>query len=315
MSTELAGERWLPPGKSAAVCVSVDDVHPATSRDPYEAGGDLGRGALGRLAQLLQRHSQLKLSLCVTPDWRLNALVPQSRLLRHVPWLEERVHWTRLHPQGRFRLDRHPDFVAYLNGLERCQVILHGLHHAHRGRHFAVEFQDESTEECTAVLERGLAIFAAAKLKFVRTGFMPPAWNAPDALLRALEQSGFTFLTAARDLHTPITRTACTAMSGRTGASLIYPERLPSSRIVQLTANFQATSAIDRALRIIELGGVLHIKMHVFKSGGGHVMRDGADELYCNYLDLVFAELERRFGAGLWWAHLSEIAERVQACA
>ncbi len=38
---------WLPPGKHAAVCLSIDDVHPGTSNDSYEAGGDLHAGALG----------------------------------------------------------------------------------------------------------------------------------------------------------------------------------------------------------------------------------------------------------------------------
>lgn len=315
MNAAIASERWLPPGKRAAICVSVDDVHPATSHDSYEAGGGLGDGALGQLSRLQQRHRQLKLSLCVTPDWRLNSLVPQSRMLRHIPWLNRRVHWTRLHPKGRFRIDRFPKFVDYLNTLERCQIILHGLHHAHRGPHFAVEFQDEDVEKCSDTLQRGLAIFAAAKLNFVRTGFMPPAWNAPLPLLRALERHSFTFLCAARDLLTPITREAQTAMTGRNGLSLIFPQYLPDSRIVQLTTNFQATSTLDRALEILEMGGVLHIKMHIFKSGGGHVMRDGVDELYCNYLDVVFEELQRRYGDALWWAHLSEVAERVRQCA
>jgi len=42
--------RWLPPGKTAAVCLSIDDVHPAGSADGCDAGGDLSDGALGRLA-------------------------------------------------------------------------------------------------------------------------------------------------------------------------------------------------------------------------------------------------------------------------
>src|SRR6266699_2489181 len=31
---------WLPAGKRAAVCFNVDDVHPATSRDEFDAGAD-----------------------------------------------------------------------------------------------------------------------------------------------------------------------------------------------------------------------------------------------------------------------------------
>ena len=303
--------RWLPAGKTAAVCFSVDDVHPGTSRDPYEAGGDLAAGALGRLIQLQRRHPNLKTTLCVTPDWRLDSLVPNAGVLRHIPWANRYVHWTRLQPPGRFRLDRHPEFVAFLNGLERCEMVPHGLCHTHAGPRFAVEFQDETEERCAAIVRQGLAIFAAAKLRFVR-GYVPPAWNAPPALIAALSRLDFRFLSSARDLHTPVTPAAVTAMSGLTGVSLVYPQLIGAHRLVHLTCNFQATSPFERAVQILELGGVLHVKAHIFKSAGQHVMPDGLDDLYCNYLDLLFTFLAKRFGGRLWWTHLSEVAERVR---
>src|SRR5262245_15321883 len=108
LDAPLVPAPWLPRGKTAAVCFSVDDVHPGTSRDTYEAGGDLGAGALGRLQRLQWRHPLLKATLCVTPDWRLDSLVPDGTVLRHLPWINRFVHWTKLHPSGRYRLDRHP---------------------------------------------------------------------------------------------------------------------------------------------------------------------------------------------------------------
>lgn len=314
MPEAAPGLGWLPAGKTAAVCFSIDDVHPGTSRDPYEAGGDLTQGALGRMLQLQRRHPELKLTLCVTPDWRLKSLVPDTLLWRRIPWLRDRVHWTRLHRPGHFRLDRHPQLVSCLNALERCEVVLHGLTHAHRGPRFAVEFQDQSVDECTAAVERGLAIFSAARIEFVR-GYVPPAWNAPGALIAALGRCGFRFLCSARDLNTGVARDAVTAMSGLCGVSLIYPQFVGDHRLVHLSCNFQATSPIERALAILELGGVLHIKAHIFKAGGGHVMLDGLDDDYCGYLDQVFGEIKRRFGERLWWPHLSEVAERVRQVA
>ncbi|HTC45196.1 MAG TPA: DUF2334 domain-containing protein [Steroidobacteraceae bacterium] len=303
---------WLPAGKTAAICFSVDDIHPATSHDSYEAGGDLEAGALGRLVRLQRRHRQLKATLCVTPDWRLDSLVADGRLLRHIPWLNRFVHHSRLQCPGRFRLDRHPEFVAFLNGLERCEVVPHGLHHAHVGPRRAVEFQDQGQEQCAAMVQRGLEIFAAAKLRFVR-GYVPPAWNAPRALIAALGRLDFRFITSARDLHTPVSPSAVTAMSGLKGLSLIHPQTVGDRQLVHLPCNFQATSAIERAVGILEAGGMLHIKAHIFKTDGRHVMADGLDELYCNYLDLLFSVMERRFGGQLWWAHLSEVAERFRA--
>jgi predicted deacetylase len=300
---------WLPPGKCAAICFSVDDVHPSTSRDAYEAGGDLEAGALGRLIHLQRRHRDLKATLCVTPDWRLDSLIADGALLRHIPWVKRFVHYSRLQPAGRFRLDRHPKFVAFLNHLERCEMVPHGLHHAHVGARRAVEFQDQSQEHCAAIVQRGLDIFEAAKLRFVR-GYVPPAWNAPPALIAALGQMEFRFITSARDLKTPISTQALTAMSGLRGLTLIHPQTVGDRGLVHLPCNFQATSDVERAVAILEQGGMLHIKAHIFKTDGRHVMADGLDELYTNYLDLLFTMLERRFGAQLWWAHLSEIAER-----
>lgn len=303
---------WLPAGKSAAICFSVDDVHPSTSCDAYEAGGDLEFGALGRLIRLQRRHRDLKATLSVTPDWRLDSLIADGALLRHIPWVNRFVHYSRLQPTGRFRLDRHPDFVAFLNGLERCEMLPHGLHHAHVGARRAVEFQEQSQEYCAAIVQRGLDIFEAANLRFVR-GYVPPAWNAPPALIAALGRMDFRFITSARDLQTPISARAITAMSGLKGVALIHPQTVGDRGLVHLPCNFQATSEVDRAMEILEQGGMLHIKAHIFKTDGRHVMADGLDELYCNYLDLLFTELDRRFGARLWWAHLSEIAERFRA--
>jgi hypothetical protein len=304
---------WLPREKSAVVCFSIDDIHPSTSEDSYEAGGDLEAGALGRVVELQRRHPELNVTLCVTPDWRLDELKP-SRLLRFVPGLRRRVHWTRLAPVERFRLDRHPRFVAYLNALQRSEVVLHGLHHSHVGRQFATEFQGESEQQCRASITRGMEIFRAAGLRFSR-GYVPPAWHAPPSLLAALAGLGFEYVSSARDLRTPIAEQARTAMSGLTGVSLIHPQFITGTEMVHLACNFQATSPLDRALQILELGGVLHIKAHIFKTGGGHRMLDGLDELYVNYLDAVFCALKSRFGARLWWTTLSDVAARFRDCA
>ena len=43
---------WLPPGKTCAVCFSIDDIHPGKATDAYEAGGDCEKGRLGLLQEL-----------------------------------------------------------------------------------------------------------------------------------------------------------------------------------------------------------------------------------------------------------------------
>ena len=316
---------WLPAGKRAAVCFNVDDVHPATSRDEFDAGGDLSRGALGRLERLIQRNPRLRVTLFVTPDWRLRRLVPTRRWLTRIPLLRERIHWAPLTPKGRFRVDRHPAFVSYLNALPRAECAVHGLNHAHVGPRMAVEFQEQSRSRCRAMLEEGRRIFAAAGLRHVQ-GFAPPAWNAPPALCQALSDADFRFITSARDLDTAVTGEARTAGSGLRGASLIQPtfvrctaELTPtgatasSAGLVHFTTNFQATSTIDRALAIIECGGLLLIRAHIFKTGGGITMLDGLDNAYCDYLERLWRELETRYGDALWWTTLAEVADRCRA--
>jgi predicted deacetylase len=320
MLTDCRG--WLPGGKQAAVCFSIDDVHPARSADAFDAGGDLGRGALGRIERLLERHPQLRITMFVTPDWRRIALVRTRKWLTRVPLLRERIHWAPLAPRGRFRIDRFPDFVAYLNALPRTDCAIHGLHHAHPGPRLAMEFQGQSRRRCRALVQEARRIFVAAGLRHV-AGFAPPAWNTPPALCAALTDEEFRFVASARDLDTPVSAGARTAGHGLRGASLIQPTWVAcgpahepaaaARRLVHFATNFQATSTLARARAIVEAGGLLFIKAHVFKSGGGITMRDGLDDDYCAFLDRLWRELDQRYGEALWWTSLDEVANRCRA--
>jgi hypothetical protein len=302
----MSPARWLPDGKSAAVCFSVDDVHPGRSTDLYEAGGDLGAGALGHIERLLERHPWLHVTLFVTPDWRPKELVARGWRTR-VPLLARHVYHVDLHEPGRLRLDRHPELVRYLNGLPRTECAPHGLHHVHRGPRLAVEFQRESRGTCGRRVNEALEIFAAAGLRHAR-GFAPPGWNLPDALIEALADLDFAYVASARDLTTAIGTEARTAMSGLHGVPLTRPQALPGTRLQHIPVNFQATSPPERAHQIIASGGLVSIKAHAFKHGGGHTMADGIDVEYCDYLDNLFFELESRYGDSLWWTSMSEIA-------
>lgn len=305
---------WLPDGKKAAVCLSVDDVHPGTSEDAYEAGGDLAAGSLRFVEQLLQRHTALRATLFVTPDWRPLDLVQQPSLLTQIPVLKDYIYWTTRQRPQHLRIDRHPGFVAYLNSMERAEVAMHGLHHLHRGPRFAVEFQKQSASTCTRMLDKGLQIFAQAGLEHA-PGFQPPAWNLPDNLIDALARSSLRFVSSARDLRSDVSPTATTDMSGIKGVSLIYPQWLREKQLLHMTCNFQASSDPQRALDIVEAGGLVSIKAHIFKKGGGHTMIDGLDDDYFAFLDRLFDALDKRYGDALWWTSMGEISDQVyQAC-
>src|SRR5258708_37062324 len=103
-------QNWLPPGKRAAVCFSIDDLHPAKASDGYDAGGDLGAGALGHLEWLLERHPPLHITLFVTADWREISPVVTRQVIAAVPYLRDRVYLAKHWRKGTMRLDRHPEF-------------------------------------------------------------------------------------------------------------------------------------------------------------------------------------------------------------
>lgn len=307
MEAQVTIPHWLPPGKRAAICFTIDDVHPGKSSDAYEAGGDLDRGALGHVAWLLDRHPELRVTLFVTADWReINPSITR-RFLAKVPIVRDRVFLTDILPAGTMRLDRHPEFVAYLKSLPGVDIALHGLHHIHKGPNIATEFLDRNYAECTAMLAETIRIFQEADLPYA-PGMCPPSWAFSEDLGKAMVENGLTFVASARDIRTPIAPDALTGMSGLRGVSLIYPQRIQQGKLLHFTTNFQATLPLDRAIQIIEMNGLLSIKAHIIKNGCGHIALDGMDELYRNYLDLVFSELEQRYGDSLWWTSMAEIA-------
>jgi hypothetical protein len=301
---------WLLEGKSAAVVWSIDDIHPATSQDAYEAGGDLERGALGHVLWLLERQPQLQVTLFTTPDWREISSFPTRAIRSRIPVVRDRTYLAPILTKGTMALDRHPGFVQFVHGMPRTEIALHGLHHVHRGPSIPVEFQDEGRRTLRGKLAEAVAIFERAGVRW-SPGMQPPGWNLTAALEAASRDVGLRWVASARDINTPVAPGAVTAMSGRAGVSLIFPQRLPSG-LVHFTSNFQATSPIERAREIIERGGLLAIKAHIVKFAMGHLALDGVDRLYMNYLDRVISELHQTYGDRIWWTTMGSIAARLE---
>jgi hypothetical protein len=303
---------WYRPGKTAAVVMSVDDVFPGTSGSAYESGGDLEKGALGRLLWLLERHRQLRLTLFVTPDWRRISPVA-DRFWRHFPWLRDRFFLASVLPKGTMDVRRHPEFVSFLNAMPRTEIAIHGLHHINRGPSISVEFQGRHRMACASMLAEGLRIFEESGLRYVR-GLQPPGWDCDEALQQACCDLGIGWVTSARDIHTPIARDATTEMSGLNGVSLLFPERI-APKLLHVSTNFQATSVPERAFDILDAGGVLSIKAHITKNVPGHLHLDGVDDLYMNYLDRLFCDIEQRYGEAIDWTTLNQLATPLSAFA
>jgi len=298
---------WLPPGKRAAVCFTVDDIHPRSPE--IFVGHDRTSGALGHLHWLLERHDQLRITLFTTPDWRQVSPFPSRPWLARIPMLRDRVQPFQTLPPETMCLRCHPRFVQQLKEMPRTEIGMHGLHHVHLGRGTPVEFAGLSESECRRMLRDAVAIFTDAGLDYV-PGMTPPGWELSENLARAMIDVGLQFVASARDIRTPVSPRALAEMSGLRNVSLIYPQFICGSSLVHLTTNFQATSPIDRAFEIVECGGLIAVKAHSLKHVPGHTALDGLDELYRNYLDVVFTKLAETYGATLWWTSMSEIAAR-----
>ncbi|MDR0536168.1 MAG: hypothetical protein LBG65_07505 [Puniceicoccales bacterium] len=303
-------ENWLPEGKKGAICFSIDDLHPQKSPTRksdgfYEGGGDLGKGAMGHVLRLLDRHPGLRVTLFTTADWRETFSHPTRRILAAIPRLRDHLWLAPRHPKGTMRLDRHPEFVDFLKNDPRFEIALHGLHHCHKGLRVPVEFQDQSREEFDRILGEIVRVFRLAGLPF-EPGLCPPGWNAPENLLGAMPGRGLRFVASARDVLTPVSRNAKTNMSGMKNVSLIHPERICGGKLLHFTANFQATSEWGRAFDILENNGLLHIKAHI--TGG---MLDSVCALYMNYLDQLLSEIEKRHGDSILHTSMGSLAKQI----
>ncbi|WP_299758418.1 DUF2334 domain-containing protein [uncultured Pontibacter sp.] len=301
---------WLPEGKKAAICFSIDDIHPAKSSDYYEAGGDLDKGSLGLVKWLLDRHPKLKVTLFTTADWREISPVPTRKLLASIPYLRDKVFLAKRWKKGTMQLDRHPEFVEFLNNMERAEIAFHGLYHCHKGLKVPVEFQDQTEEEFDCIIKEMLRIFDTSGINYV-DGICPPGWNAPDKLLNQLVEHKIKYINSARDIFTNISKDALANMSGLKGVPLIFPSLLKNNKLLHIPANFQATSKPERARQIIDNSGLLSIKAHIIKSAMGHIALDGVDQEYMSYLDSLFSSIDKEYGDSIWWTSMGEITNHI----
>lgn len=298
---------WKPPGKKAAICFTIDDIHPAKSTDFYEAGGDLEKGKLGLVKWLLDRHPKLKVTLFTTANWREISPVPTRKVLAKIPQLRDKHFLAKRWKMDKMNLVNHPEFVSYLNNMDQAEIAFHGLYHIHKGLKIPVEFQNQNELEFAEIIREMDRIFKASGIEHVR-GICPPGWNAPEPLLNQLVEANFDFVASARDIFTPISKDAVTNMSGIKGEPLIYPSFLKNEKLIHFPTNFQANSTMDRAKEIINAEGLLSIKAHIVKFIFGYTAIDGVDELYMNYLDVLLTNLEEEYGDELWWTSMGEIS-------
>ena len=103
---------WLPPGRIAAVCLSVDDVHPTAAIDG-RAAGDVAREALGVGDERFQRKCAARIDALLAGQTTFvlvsHDMHSVTRLCSRAIWLDAGVvradgpaaEVTRLYVEGR----------------------------------------------------------------------------------------------------------------------------------------------------------------------------------------------------------------------
>ena len=307
----MIAENWLPEHKKAAICFTIDDLHPASlSKHGYDAGGDCNNGVFAHIDWLLKRHPQLKVTFFCTADWREISPTPTRKILSKIPVIRDFFYLTKIQPKSTLQLDKYPHFVDFYSNHKQVEIAFHGLHHVHKGIKIPVEFQEETFNVINKKIIKMIDIFKQSKIKFVY-GFTPPAWNAPENLMKSLVANGVKFLASARDVKTEISKTATNNMSGRKNVSIVYPELIENGKMVHFASNFQATNAYERAFEIIENNGLVAIKAHIIKEFHGHISLDGVDENYIQYLDKLLFEIEAKYGDQIWWTTMGEMSNKI----
>ncbi|MFH1285259.1 MAG: DUF2334 domain-containing protein [Candidatus Micrarchaeota archaeon] len=271
-----------PKNCKAALNINVDDVHPESASDIADCSGEQDEGVFRFLTLLGDEFPELKMTLFVTPEWRYKKFAGRWRRKLDFVFGSKYELWD----ETKFRLDLHPEWCSWLREKTRkgkFEIAVHGLNHYSPRYPYSAEFQGASYEESNAKLEKAEAIFADAKLPFVR-GFRTPGWGVSSGLLQALKEREYEFVSCypnARELS---------AVEG----------------IVHVPQNWDATHLVAEARNIVKSGGLLSIKAHITKKYGSDRIANGLDEVsYAKIRKL----LQDVYSWDVWFASMKEIAE------
>lgn len=297
--------------------MGVDDVHPESSLDGCDCGGDLEGGALSLLERLVAEHPQLKVSLFVTPAWRF---LPQRRFFRRMQRklgrgsLLDRA-WKRLFlrswPEDRFRVDdeRFVGWREKLRSLVRSgsfELGVHGFDHFQEYSQHATEFAFLDPTECLDRVRRARDLFLKAELHHSNV-FSPPGWAVTKELVWALEESGLNCLAGSADGVSSIAETQTSEEAGLRGVPLCFPGWV-SDAVLNVPRNWDiAKSAYRRMDSVASLGGLIGVHSHVQNGYWGDYLGNGITAENVRRLSASLHELEGKYPGQVWYATFQDV--------
>lgn len=268
--------------------LSFDDIHPESSKDGNDCGGDRDEGVFNFFFKLWKICPSLKITLFVTPNWidRANDSFPVRKLKQIFGF-----KYTNVWNGEPFLLTRHKDWCRWLNSIKNVEIALHGYSHHANSRFHSQEFQGMTYSACKRRLERSEGIFKASGLNYVR-GFRPPGWGISDGLFRALGELKYDFVS--------LDSIPCKIDS----LSRYKIEKYHG--LVNVPQNWDiAHGTIAEALDIVEKHGLLMAKGHICDFYDGERIRNGLNDVtFENLCDLLKAIKSK-----VSFATMSEIKE------
>jgi peptidoglycan/xylan/chitin deacetylase (PgdA/CDA1 family) len=306
-----------------AIVIGIDDVHPESSLNGSDCGGDLDRGALGLLENFLQRYRNVKVTLFVTP---CHMFLPQppgierlhgiARSILGLGGVADRVFYRffiRSFEPNRYDVEKSKAFSLYLAGLVKrgqIEIGIHGCFHFHVIPPYSSEFKHLSEEEARRRIRIAVKKLAQAGIPFVK-GFAPPGWGVSRDLLKVLAEEGFIYIAGSADFTSPVHVKAVSKEAGLKGVPLIFPSKV-FSNLINVPRNWTPhRNDLYRALKIIESGGLLGIHMHVEDEYHGTYLGNGITiENICR-LEKLLDAIESTFGGSVDFLTFSEVAHHM----
>jgi peptidoglycan/xylan/chitin deacetylase (PgdA/CDA1 family) len=305
--TPTSDKTLWPDGHKAALVIGVDDVHPESSEDGCDCGGDMENGVLGSLLRLADEF-QVKFTLFITPQW---IYLPQSGLLRYLHSKKLPVQNTlrkaithtlwKTWPKDKFRIDSesHREWASFIRReVEggRFSVGIHGLYHFWNGWHPTQEFMKLTLEEASQRISKAKQLFKNSGIPYTPV-FAPPGWKVTANLERALLRE----------------QIPCIAGSGGEPGikevSLIYPQRLESG-LINIPRNWvPGCNSTNEAEDTIKKGGLIGIHMHIHDGYHGETIQSGLNSKALECCKTLLKYLEEKYEGKIWYTTFNEISQ------
>jgi hypothetical protein len=302
-----------PNGYRAALVIGIDDVHPESSEDGCDCGGDMEKGVLGSLLKLNEEFPHVKITLFITPQW---VYLPQRRIIKKLMDSKRLQVWRLLNrpiilryllrrwPEEKFRIDREEyngwaEFISEKVREGRFNVGMHGLYHFQECWPPVEEFGNLGYEECVRRLREAKKIFDKAGIPLSPV-FAPPGWKVTESLERALTSEGIYCIAGSICGYT-----------GITNVSYIYPQKI-AENLVNVPRNWVANyNTLSDVEEIIKKGGIIGIHAHIWQKYHEETIESGLSSQALEEWRKLFRHLEKNYKGEIWYTTFNEVAKYV----